>query len=206
MLFDPEPKKRIEDFYDREGELHQLLRSMERERLVVIQGIRRLGKSSLLNVALAQSGKPFVKIDLREIYFSHGSVSKFHLYRSLSQELTRLSRSKRIASWLKRVQGVKVAGVEIHLDWRDKGASLSDVLTSINGWASKQRERVIIAFHEAQYLRLAGRIRYDGLVAWAVDNLENLVFVLTGSQVGVLRDFLEWKGPAPPSMGDTRKS
>jgi AAA+ ATPase superfamily predicted ATPase len=201
MLFDPEPKKRIEDFYDRESELHQLLKSMERERLVVIQGIRRLGKSSLLNVALAQSGKPFVKIDLREIYFSHGAVSKFHLYRSLSQELSRLSRSQRIASWLKKVQGVKVAGVEIHLDWRDKGASLSDVLTSMDGWASKQRERVIIAFDEAQYLRLAGKVRYDGLIAWAVDNLENLVFVLTGSQVGVLQDFLGVEKPTSPLYG-----
>jgi len=44
MLFDPEPKRNKKDFYDREAELRALLEAMERERLVVIQGIRRLGK------------------------------------------------------------------------------------------------------------------------------------------------------------------
>jgi AAA+ ATPase superfamily predicted ATPase len=102
MLFDPEPKKRIEDFYDRENELQEILRSLEEGKAhSSARNKERLGKSSLLNVALAQSHMPFVKLDLREVYFAHGSVSRFHLYRILSQELSRLSKSHKIASWLK---------------------------------------------------------------------------------------------------------
>jgi len=37
MLFDPAPKKRIEDFYDRENELREILRSLEKERLIIVQ-------------------------------------------------------------------------------------------------------------------------------------------------------------------------
>lgn len=201
MLFDPEPKTKKKDFYDRETELRELLRSIEREKFVVIQGIRRLGKSSLLNVALAESKRPFVKLDLREVYFTYGSVSKFHLYRALSQELSRLSRTHRLASWLEKVRGIKIAGFEVQLDWREEGASLMDIFRAMDGWASARKERVVVAIDEAQYLRLAGRARYDGLLAWAIDNLNNLVFVLTGSQVGVLQDFLGMEDPRSPLYG-----
>jgi AAA+ ATPase superfamily predicted ATPase len=206
MLFDPEPKKKKKDFYNREAELRELLESIEKEKFVVIQGIRRLGKSSLLNVALAESKRPFVKLDLREVYFTHGSVSKFHLYRVLSQELSRLSRAHRFTSWLEKVGGVKIAGFEIQLDWREKGASLPDLFGAMDGWASAHKEKLVIAVDEAQYFRLAGRARYDGLLAWAVDNLDNLVFVLTGSQVGVLQDFLGIENPSSPLYGRYAKT
>ncbi|MDI6820305.1 MAG: ATP-binding protein [Candidatus Hodarchaeaceae archaeon] len=201
MLFDPEPKKDKKDFYNREAELQELLESIKREKFVVIQGIRRLGKSSLLNVALAESKHPFVRLDLREVYFTYGSVSKFHLYRALSQELSKLSRIHRFTSWLEKVRGVKIAGFEIQLDWREKGASLTDIFRAMDGWASARGEKVVIAIDEAQYLRLAGRTRYDGLLAWAIDNLGNLVFALTGSQVGVLQDFLGTEDPRAPLYG-----
>jgi len=201
MLFDPKPKKKKRDFYNRETELRELLESIEREKFIVIQGIRRLGKSSLLNVALAESRRPFVKLDIREVYFTHGSVSKFHLYRLLSQELSRLSKIYPLSSWLEKVRGVKIAGFEIQLDWREKGASLTDVFRAMDAWASARKKKLIIAIDEAQYLRLAGRVRYDGLLAWAIDNLDSLVFVLTGSQVGVLQDFLGLEDPHSPLYG-----
>jgi hypothetical protein len=200
-LFDPEPKKKKGDFYNRKAELRELLDSIEKEKFVVIQGIRRLGKSSLLNVALAESKYPFVKLDLREVYFAHGSVSKFYLYHAFSQELSRLSKTHRLASWLEKVRGIKIAGFEIQLDWREGGASLTDVFRAMDRWASARKEKVIIAIDEAQYLRFAGRTRYDGLLAWAIENSDNLVFALTGSQVGVLQDFLGMDNPGSPLYG-----
>jgi AAA+ ATPase superfamily predicted ATPase len=201
MLFDPEPKKKKGDLYNRKVELHELLDSIEKEKLVVIQGIRRLGKSSLLNVALSESKRPFVKLDLREVYFAHGSVSKFYLYHALSQELSRLNRTHRLASWLEKVRGIRIAGFEIQLDWREKGASLTDVFRAADKWASDHGERMIVAIDEVQYLRLAGRMRYDGLLAWAIDNLDDLTFILTGSQVGLLHDFLGMENARSPLYG-----
>ena len=201
MLFDPEPKKKRRDFYNREAELRELLASVEKEKLVVVQGIRRVGKSSLLNIALAESKSPHIKLDLREVYFTHGCVSKFYLYRVLSQELSKLSKTHRLLSWLEKVRNVKIAGFEVQLDWREKGTGLTDVLRAVDGWASAYDDRVVIAIDEAQYLRMAGRTRYDALLAWAIDNLDNTVFVLTGSQVGVLQDFLGTDNPRSPLYG-----
>lgn len=64
-----------------------------------------------------------------------------------------------------------------------------------------RRRRVIIAFDEAQYLRFGGATRYDGILAYAVDNLENLTFILTGSEVGLLFDFLKFDNPEAPLFG-----
>ena len=144
---------------------------------------------------------PFIKLDLRELYFAHGSVSRFHLYRILSQELSRLSRSHKIRSWLEKIGGIKIGDFEVQLDWREKGASITDVLKSLDEWASAQKGKLIIAIDEAQYLRLAGRVRYDGLIAWATDNLDHLVFVLAGSEVGLLQDFLGLEDPSSPLYG-----
>lgn len=52
MLFDPEPKTSRSDFFDREVELEKLENYLRQERLVVIYGVRRVGKTSLMRVAL----------------------------------------------------------------------------------------------------------------------------------------------------------
>ncbi|WP_372914531.1 AAA family ATPase [Pyrococcus kukulkanii] len=57
-----------------------------------------------------------------------------------------------------------------------------------------------IAFDEAQCLRFSG-LQYDGLIAYAIDNLPNVTFVLTGSEVGMLHDFLGLDNPKKPLFG-----
>ena len=152
-------------------------------------------------MALAEYGRPFLRLDLREIYFTGGSLSRFQLYQALSQELSRLNRAHRLTSWLEKVRRAKIGGLEIQLDWR--GASLPELLRALDGWASSRGERLILAIDEAQYLRMAGRTRYDGLLAWALDNLDHLTFVLTGSEVGLLHDFLGMEEPRSPFTAGT---
>jgi AAA+ ATPase superfamily predicted ATPase len=75
LLFDLQPKTRREDLYDREKELREFEEALHLgERLVLILGIRRLGKSSLLNVALSEFHLPHAKIDVHSLYFTYGSI------------------------------------------------------------------------------------------------------------------------------------
>ena len=37
--------------------------------MIVIYGVRRVGKTSLINVTLRELGEPFVIIDVRVLYF-----------------------------------------------------------------------------------------------------------------------------------------
>ncbi|AIU68939.1 ATPase [Thermococcus eurythermalis] len=203
MLFDLQPKRRREDLYDREEELKEFSEAIELgETLILLLGIRRLGKSSLLNVALSESGKPFSKIDVRSLYFTHGSIPQELLARKLLEGLLKSLKGRdkvrmELVKALSRIKGVKVSGLQVEFDEKP---DLAGLLERLDAWAEKTGRRVIIAFDEAQYLRLSG-IRYDGLIAYAVDNLPNLTFVLTGSEVGMLHDFIGLDDPKKPLFG-----
>lgn len=206
MLFDPAPKDKKDDLYDRERELEALSGALGRgERLVLVLGIRRLGKSSLVNVWLNESGMPYVKLDAREVFFSQGSLSTYHVYNVLSHEFTKIASRGRFSTLLealKRVKGVRVMGIEVKLDWRGKEAvRMTSLMRKLDEWAGKEGKRFVLVFDEAQYLRFAGKIKFDMMIAWAVDNLSNLTFILTGSEVGMLYDFLKLDDPKSPLYG-----
>ncbi len=60
MYFSLEVKSRREDFYDMESELERLKKELKDSltRMIVIKGIRRVGKSSLLRVAPLRGWTP----------------------------------------------------------------------------------------------------------------------------------------------------
>jgi len=55
MLFSPEPKTRRQDLYDFNRELSALVTALRAERLTLVTGLRRTGKTSLLRVALGEA-------------------------------------------------------------------------------------------------------------------------------------------------------
>ncbi|BDC17938.1 ATP-binding protein [Acidianus sp. HS-5] len=64
MLFDPAPKIRREDFFDREKEIERIKSLLSPTTLVL--GLRRTGKSPLIRISLEELGYPYVYIDLRK--------------------------------------------------------------------------------------------------------------------------------------------
>lgn len=63
--FDPEPKKRREGFYDMEEELEGFVKAVERDKLIVVKGLRRYGETSLIPTGLNSVGARYVLIDCR---------------------------------------------------------------------------------------------------------------------------------------------
>jgi len=200
MLFSPYPKTKREELFDRERELREFKSAIERgERLILLLGLRRLGKSSLLNVALGELPNPSIKIDVRKTYSEFSSVNRYVIGKML---LSAMSGKHRIIEearvFLERVKGISVSGVRVEIT--SKGFSITELLEALNDYGERAG-RIIIAFDEAQYLRFGGATKYDGILAYAIDNLENLSFVLTGSEVGLLFDFLKFNDPNAPLFG-----
>jgi len=185
MLFDPRPKDKKEELFDRESELKALRESVEKYPITLLLGIRRVGKSSILRVALKEIGGVYV--DVREVYFSSsGWISKESLSRSLERALNSVDTTlrRKLVGTMRNVKGVEIAGLKLTLS---REVLLTDVLRALNDVGA------VIAFDEAQYLRFyGGRGGKDlrAMIAYAYDNLENLSFVLSGSEVGLLHDFV----------------
>ncbi len=87
---------------------------------------------------------------------------------------------------------MRISGLELRFE---KSVQISDVLEALNDLG------VVIGIDEAQYLRFYGSRggrESLALLAYAYDNLGNLRFILTGSEVGLLHDFLgldEYESP-----------
>lgn len=204
MLFDPKPKSRREELYDRERELEALLNHARgASPLILVLGIRRIGKTSLLKVFLSECRQPSIFIDARR--FSELGYTKASLYAILSEEFTRLrGKFSSLAEYLKRVRGVSVSGLSIEFDWRGRGASLSSILERMDEYAEHSGAAFLIVIDEAQLLRFFSggrRVDFAQLIAYSYDNLKNLKFILSGSEVGLLSDFLGFEDPESPLYG-----
>ncbi|WP_297486689.1 ATP-binding protein [Thermococcus sp.] len=181
MLFDLRPKQRREDIFDREREFEELEKSVETYPLSLLLGIRRVGKSSILRAYL--SVNPGILIDCRELYAESGHITKEDLIRELQLKGTIL---QRLLSKFRISLDLKFLRLE------PKEASLREIFRELNEIGEKTG-KFVIAFDEAQYLRFYGSRggkELLALFAHAYDSLPNLRIILTGSEVGLLHDFL----------------
>ncbi len=206
MLFDIKPKSDLKDLFDREEEIMELGNALDHgEPYIIIYGVRRIGKTSLMKAFLTEYKYPYVLIDVREIYNEYGSISRLNLYEQLARFFTNNMElyeklGFKVKDLLRRVRAFRISGFSIEVDTSVK-LSITRLLRAFNNWAKSHNTRFIIAIDEAQYLRFSGATRYDGLFAWAYDNLDYLTIIVTGSEVGVLRDFLKLDDPRAPLYG-----
>ena len=188
MLLDPKPKSKGADLFSRGEELGELLSSLRDNPITVITGIRRVGKSSLMRVAIAETEQDSIMIDIRRVYSdSSGSIGRVDLSYAIQGELEKKLKKERIKALLSKVKGVSFMGNSVTFDWND--VTLSSILEKLNDHSKP----FIIAFDEAQYLRYYGSRggkSIQNLIAWSYDNLPNIRFLLTGSEVGLLHDFI----------------
>ncbi|ASA77335.1 ATP-binding protein [Thermococcus sp. 5-4] len=199
MLFDPRPKERREEMFDREKELNAILRGMRDYPITLLIGIRRVGKSSLLKAALNEYQGIGLYLDARRIYAAgSGNISPS----VLAGELQRIVLGRGRFGFLRgiSVERINLAGIQ----FKPKNPTPMDVLEFLNELGERTGKKVVIAFDEAQYLRFYGSKGGKDLlagIAYAYDSLPNLSFVFTGSEVGLLHDFLGIEDYSSPLYG-----
>jgi len=180
MLFDLKPKEKIKDFFNYKEELGAFVGCLTNKstRMVVIRGLRRTGKSSLLKVGLNKCGVKFVMVDAREL--SSPSRRSFE-----SKLLAKLKAVKWLpAALLEKIESVDV-GVRVSLR-TDEG--IWELLKALNP---------VIAVDEVQMLKGTG---VEAFFAAVYDNTDCKI-VLTGSEVGVLDAFVGKDNPKAALFG-----
>ncbi len=207
MLFDERPKTTRQDLYDMEEQLAALVSAFRRgDPLVVILGLRRTGKTSLLLTGLGESKLRAVIVDLRAVGEKPYATKK-DLVQLLEGSVNRFlgdqrGRAGRIVDRLKGIRGVQVMGTGVTFSWAGKEpVQIVDIFKLLDETASRDRQRLIIAFDEAQELDKVAGLDMQKVLAHVYDYCKNTTVVLTGSAIGLLRDFIGASEPRAPLYG-----
>lgn len=78
---------------------------------------------------------------------------------------------------------------------------LPEVLRALDKWAAAESRRLVVVIDEAQELYKLKGGSFTPVLAWAYDNLDNVVFLLTGSKVGLMHRLLRLDDPESPLYG-----
>ncbi|MEM1627139.1 MAG: ATP-binding protein [Sulfolobaceae archaeon] len=192
MIFDERPKNNRKDLFNRETELERIKSAISsRKPLILLLGVRRIGKTSILQTALSEVEEVSLIIDCRKLKENYGRKD---LYTLFSQALA--SKLDKLKDILKKIKGVSILGNSVELRWRGRDyVSIADLLDHLN------EKRIIIAIDEAQKLRGPLSKEIKEAIAHAYDYDRNITFILTGSEVGLLYDFLGVEDPESPLYG-----
>ncbi|MEB3755894.1 MAG: ATP-binding protein [Desulfurococcales archaeon] len=190
----PDQKCDRDELYDRISELEQLHKNIDKNTpLTLLTGIRRIGKTSLLCVFINEIGIPYLLIDARNLPANYGLRD---LYGLLSKSMSNKKFLDKMKDVLGVVSGIKVTGIEVELSWRGRESiSLGTLFDYMN------KRKVLIAIDEAQALRGPRGELFLKALAHAYDYDRNIMFILTGSEVGLLYDYLDIENPDSPLYG-----
>ncbi len=197
MYFTPEPKMEEKDLFGADYALKTLVSGLtdKSTRMIVIQGLRRTGKTSLLNVALKKSGINFVKIDVRE--GPYRDREEFFLF--LIAKIKEAIGQSFFHKVLKSISGVGIG-------YKDLAATVSlsreqNIALFLNGLDRHLKSKgksLILAFDEVQLLK---QIKFDYILASIFDNYLTLKMVLTGSEIGLVDSFMGKENYDAPLYG-----
>lgn len=185
MYFDIAPKEKREDLFGASYQLELLEKYLldKSVRIVVIKGLRRTGKTSLLNVALNGINIKSIKIDVRDAPFYDKREFKIFLVKKIKDKMNGL-----VNKILRKISGLKVSYEKFSFElFFSKEENISLFFQNFDASLRKKRQTLILAFDEAQLLN---KINFDYFLASVFDNYKSIKLVLTGSEVGVMDKFL----------------
>jgi AAA+ ATPase superfamily predicted ATPase len=184
--FSPEPKKRKEDFFDMEREWSALDRALKKGKMVIVTGLRRYGKTSLIMTYMNESRKKYVYLNCRLL----PPVVSLNSFKALIEgELAKNSWGIRLLQNLKSAE-VQLAGFGLKVDAKSEESVLRTL---------KALEGSVLVMDEAQALRMSS-YRFDSLLAYIFDATD-IKLIISGSEVGLLYRFLRLEDPEAPLYG-----
>lgn len=209
MLFDEAPKRNLHDLFARDADIRKLERAIfkQKSRLVIISGIRRVGKTSLLRAFLNEKIRYSIFIDPRHLARKE-SISRndvLSVIQSSFQEFLDLEERKgvigKLKENLKHVRGFSFGGGGVELDFtHGEGVDLKTLFSKLDEWAEENSD-VVLAIDEAHEFSRANDIDLTGILAYIYDNCLHISMILTGSEIGLLYEFLGFDKPTAYLFG-----
>ena len=185
MYFDIRPKTKKEDLFSMDYQLELLKKYLldESVRMIVIKGLRRTGKTSLLNVALNEANIKSIKIDVRETPFYDKKEFLLFIVKKLEIEFRDI-----LNKIIKGISGVRLGFDKFSFElFFSKEENLNSFFEKLDAQLRKKNQNLVLAFDEAQLLK---NINFDYVLASIFDNYRSIKILLTGSEIGIIDKFL----------------
>ena len=186
MYFEIQPKSNKDDLFGVDYAFKTLSEALTDDytRLIVIKGLRRVGKTSLMNAALKKTQPNALSIDVRESPYS--DRQKFFSF--LVDKIKQTIGKPIISQILQKISGIGASYKDFSAQlFFSKHEHFQFFLENLNKQLSKKNQKFILAFDEAQLLK---EIKFDYILASIFDNYRQIKIILTGSEVGLLDKFI----------------
>jgi len=213
MHFDLAPKEKLEDLYDiREiyNRLVGLLKvPVQRNPLIVVRGVRRAGKTSLIKTALNELKLPYLYINGGR-FADMPVIEKEDLLEEFERGLNEAIEKekkwwKEILEVLRGVEWLKVDSKPpfVHFEWRRRlrHMDIPDLIFAFQRLSWKNKTRFVLVLDEAQEFKRLVDYKLQKTIADIFDHRHEIQTIVSGSQVGLLDDFLEVDDPEAPLFG-----
>ena len=149
-------------------------------------------------MALTEANQPYAALDLRGLPYN---PSHADIVRRLEDAFNKIDQRwySGLSETLRHLKGVSILGNAVSFDWSKAGVDLPELFGKVDAWASRNGKRFLMAFDEIQLVR--GDKRIPRLLAHIIDSYRNMTLVVTGSEVGVMFDFLGFEDADSPLYG-----
>ncbi|QXJ35477.1 AAA family ATPase [Saccharolobus shibatae] len=157
--------------------------------MIIVTGLRRIGKSSLVLAGLNSLNRGYTFVDVRKIYDSVSKrITPDKLYEEIHSSLIKISKMYHLKDILKRFHISLEYPIRISKKEENVEKDLANMFSALNEIGLNNKP-IPIVFDEAQYLRFS-TVGLKPLLAHIYDYMKGLVLIFTGSEVGLLEDFL----------------
>ena len=179
MYFDIGPKEKIRDFYNYREEYKKIKTALNRgEKLIAITGVRRVGKTSLMNILFNELDGINVWADGRIIR------NAAHLISILEQGI---KQKGGIFGSIKSI-GISIAGISLTTE-----PSIPKAERFI-----RRRGKVHLFIDEAQY---ANSLEIAKALSYIYDRLPNVQTIISGSEIRLINEVLGVENSSHPLYG-----
>jgi AAA+ ATPase superfamily predicted ATPase len=203
MLFDVRPKEDRKDLYDRDEEIEEIKESVERKVWIAVYGMRRVGKTSVVNVAVNDPKYLVIKLNLMRIYnpkkkrYPKSSFISLFL-ESINEVIKKYTLGGRLTRLISNILGIdENSFIEFNLVKirprlkRFRGNDVSSVVRELDLLAGDNKKTLILIFDEAQELMKVNGINFSSIFHDIYDYCRNTTVVFTGSSAGILENVLK---------------
>lgn len=193
-IFDLNPKDSRADYYGQRDKIDEIVRLLEHHSWLVVLGPRMVGKTSIIKVAVNDLSR-----DYHHVYLNLWGVKSASLFLEALAHGINESRSlyEKIKDVLKRTEEFSIGPDSFSI--KVKKEPMTKIWNILSAVGTLKHNTVVVLDEVQELYPISGQVL--DLLANIFNTHKNIIFVFTGSMIGLVNSLLEPKKGESPMYG-----